>query len=466
MKGGRTVIARRSAISAFFAIVLTMPTVLAVRASDEPAPTDLSAILNTIREKTHAPGIAAAVTRNGHLIAIGSSGVRDLGSMEPVAISDRSMIGSCGKSLTRLLLGRLVEKGKIRWDSTLAELLPDVNMRDEYKSVTIGDIIGHRGGLQPYTRVSPRDTPILFEQNGSAREQRAAFIAHLLSEPPAAAPKTRFVYSNAGYGLLGHIAERLADKSFEQLMRDEVFRPLGMSSAIVGLPGGVTSVLGWGGHERSPQGFQPVERVRPGLPGIAPAGLMSCSIEDFAKLGAALVDVESGKPTDFLGRTAIERLPELRPGSRGGEGEIFFGGDGQYTAAFALWPSKGLAIVVQTNGGDSDDVCEAIVEAVRNAVAPEIPAQKGQPSASGGRPRYGFAIVAEGDDDNWLVGPVVAGSPAETGGLKQGDRILAINGTPLAKLALEDRKAALQQPTVILQIERDGKPVDLTLRLP
>jgi len=460
------VIARHRAISAFLGIVSTMPGVLAVRTSDEPAPTDLSTILNTVREKTHAPGIAAAAIRDGRLMAIGSSGVRDLHSKEPAARGDRSMIGSCGKSLTHLLIGRLVDKGKTGWDSTLAELLPDVRMRDEYKSVTVGDIISHRGGLQPYTRVSPRDTPILFEQNGSTREQRAAFIAHLLSEPPAAAPKTRFVYSNAGYGLLGHIAERLADKSFEQLMRDEVFRPLGMSSAIVGLPGDTASVPGWGGHERTPQGFQPVERVRPGLPGIAPAGLMSCSIEDFAKLGAALVDVETGKPTDFLGKTAIERLPELRPGSRGGEGEIFLGGDGQYTAAFALWPSKGLAIVVQTNGGDSDDVCEAIVDAVRNAVAPEIPAQKGQPPAPGGRPRYGFAIIVEGDDDNWLVGPVVAGSPAETGGLKQGDRILAINGTPLANLALEDRKAALQQPTVILQIERDGKPVDLTLRLP
>ena len=170
-----------------------------LKATDEPTTTDLSALLSKVREQFHAPGVAAAVTRGGQLLAIGVSGVRGLDLQEPVAKSDRSMIGSCGKSATRLLIGRLVEKGKLRWDSTLAELIPDVKMREEYGSVTVGDIIGHRAGLPAYTRITPKDTPILFEQNGSPREQRAAFVAHLLSEPPTAPPKTRFVYSNAGY---------------------------------------------------------------------------------------------------------------------------------------------------------------------------------------------------------------------------------------------------------------------------
>lgn len=340
-------------------------------ASDPADPKDLTETLNPLRDRFHAPAIAAAAIRNGTIVALGSVGVRDLTSNEPVTIGDRSLIGSCGKAATRLLIGRLVDQGKLRWESTLAELLSGVTIRDDYHSVTLGDLIGHRGGIQPYTMISPKKTPVLFESANSPRDARAAFVAHLLSEAPAAPPRTRFLYSNAGYGLLGHIAERVADKSYEQLIRDEVFRPLGMSSAFVGMPRSDADGAGWGGHEKSSKGFEPIAKERSGLPAIAPAGLMSCNISDFARLGAALVEVEAGKTSAFLGEASIGKLPELRPGAKGMEGEIFFGGDGYFTAAFALWKSEGLAIVVQTNAGDSDDVCEATIKAVRAVVTPK-----------------------------------------------------------------------------------------------
>ena len=38
---------------------------------------------------------------------------------------------------------------------------------------------------------------------------------------------------------------------------------------------------------------------------------------------------------------------------------------GTYTAAFAVWPSKGFGVVVCTNGGDGDEACASAVDAVR-----------------------------------------------------------------------------------------------------
>lgn len=431
---------------------------------DEQKPADLGPALEAVRQKFDAPAVAAAVVRDGQIIAAGVSGERSNSSHEPAALGDRSMIGSCGKSATRLLIGRLVDQGKLKWDSTLGDLLPDVKMRDEYKTVTLGNIIGHKGGLQAYEQIGPKITPILFNQTGSPREQRAAFVAHLLMEKPSATPGKKFVYSNAGYGLLGHIAERVADKPYEQLMRDEVFKPLGMTTATIGMPGG-TSVPGWVGHSREGKKFEPISHERPGIPAIAPAGLMSMSVEDFGRLAAALVNVEAKKPTSFLGAAAVEQLPELRPGSAG-EGELFFGGDGFFTAAFALWPSKGIGIVVQSNAGDSDGLCEALVQAVRDKAAPETRSGDAASGSGEKRRRYGLELMAEADDDSLSVKAVEPGSAAAAGGLQAGDRILAINETPLDKLDEGSRMAAFKASPLKLRVQRGDKTLELTLKLP
>lgn len=432
--------------------------------ADHASPIDLAPVIEPVRAKYNAPAVSAAVVRAGKIAAVGATGVRSLKTNETVAVGDRSLIGSCGKSATRLLIGRLVDKGKLRWDSTLGELLPDVSMLDDYKSVTVGDIIAHRGGLQPYTMINPTKTPAVFAPAASPREGRAGFIQHLLSEKPAAAPKSKFVYSNAGYGLLGHIAERLSDKPYEQLMRDEVFRPLDMKSAMIGGPGEASNIAGWAGHLRQKEVFEPAP-VRTALPAIAPAGMMSMSIEDFAKLAAALIEVEARRPNDFLGAKAIDKLPELRPGSAG-EGEIFFGGDGHYTAAFALWPSKGLGIVVESNAGDSDDLCRALIKAVREHSASELASVGGPQPADVDRPRYGIQLEAEEGGSSLFVAGVESGSVAQKGGLKEGDKITAINGTPFEKLSLDDQMAQFRKSPLTLKIDRDGNEMTIQLKLP
>lgn len=438
--------------------------VSAATAKDVP-PIDLTPVIEPVRERFRAPAVAAAATQHGRLIATGAVGVRDLDARQPVALTDRSLIGSCGKSLTRLLIGRLVDKGLIRWDTTLAESLPDVPMREEYRAVIIADVIAHRGGLRPYTRISPRDTPILFQQGGTANERRAAFMTHLLNEPPAVPPRTRYHYSNAGYGLLGHIAERHAGVPFEELIRDEVFQPLAMNSAIVGAPRSAPAVTGWSGHVPTPEGFRPVPQERPGLPAIAPAGNMSCSIEDFARMASELVRIESGTSNNFLSASTASKLTELRP-NEGGEGEIFYGGDGHFTAAFAIWPSSGLAVVVQTNAGDSDELCEALLYAVRTAVALES-GHIQSPEEQARRGKYGFRIdIRAGDEETWTVRDVVPDSPAAAAGLARGDRILAINARPLNTIPVDERMAVLQHSPVKLTIDRAGKSMEVTMAVP
>src|SRR5262245_52238688 len=78
-------------------------------------PRDLSQSLGALRDKYHVPALAAAAMRDGQLVALGVSGVRQAGASDPVQVNDLWHIGSCTKSMTATLAGILVDEGKAKW---------------------------------------------------------------------------------------------------------------------------------------------------------------------------------------------------------------------------------------------------------------------------------------------------------------------------------------------------------------
>lgn len=427
---------------------------------------DVGSALNSVREELKIPGMAAIAIRDGKEIAAGASGVREAGKPGAASIDDVSMIGSCGKSATRLLIARLVDQKKLKFESTLGDLLPGVAMRNEYSKVTIEQLLSHRGSIPPYTEIRPGKNEIVMQLHGPPREQRAGLIAHVLkNDEPVGKPGERFVYSNAGYALLGHIAETLLDTTFEDLIREQVFGPLGMKSARVGVPSSEPKAAHLVGHRRTPRGFEAVSGDRGGIIPLSPAGMMSCSARDFAKLATALADCEGENKSKFLSAETAKTLKAIRPGGQS-EGVVFLGGEGSYTAGFATWPSKHLAIVVVTNAGDCDAGPERGIEALRAEFAPDAPATPSLAAARSDpdRPRYGFSVQAE--DDDWSIADVVDGSPAAKAGLKAGDRILSIGGKAPREIGEGQLGELLRATPLELMVERDGKKLTLRMERP
>ena len=79
---------------------------------------DLDAYLETVRTSHALPALAAAVVKDGEVIASGAVGVRALGTDVPVTIDDRFHLGSDTKAMTATLAGMMVDEGRLRWDST------------------------------------------------------------------------------------------------------------------------------------------------------------------------------------------------------------------------------------------------------------------------------------------------------------------------------------------------------------
>ncbi len=250
-------------------------------------PRDISSALEPLRAKNSLPAVGAAVVEDGHIIAIGATGRRRVDRETRVTAEDVWHIGSCTKSMTAVLVGALVDEGKLRWDMSVADALPGIAVHEAWRAVTIEHLLTQRSGIPGMTRV---DWMELERDSGTAREQRVAFAKTLLAKPPAQPPGKVFAYSNSGYAILGAIIEQAVNQSYEALLAARIFQPLALASAGFGAPATKGQVDQPWGHFRSGENLVAASPVAENgfPPAFAPAACVHLSLPDFARYAAWL----------------------------------------------------------------------------------------------------------------------------------------------------------------------------------
>jgi len=110
---------------------------------------DLNQSLEAIRKKYDLPALAVVATKDGQICNRAAVGIRKWGDPTPVTTNDVFHIGSCTKSMTATLTAMLIDDGKLRWDTTIAEVFPELKgqMDRRYESVTVEKLLRHRGGV-------------------------------------------------------------------------------------------------------------------------------------------------------------------------------------------------------------------------------------------------------------------------------------------------------------------------------
>ena len=338
-----------------------------------PPSRDVSQLLTPIIQSHDVPGMAAAVVRGGDTVAVGFAGVRTRGKADEVAAGDRFHIGSDTKAMTAMLCGILVDEGKLRWGQTLGETFPEWNrsMHPDYRGVTLGQLLTHRGGAPGDLTCDDLWTR-LWKHKGTPTDARWLLFRGVTSNPPEAKPGERFLYSNAGYSIAGHMAEKVTGESWENLTREKIFRPLGMATAGFGAPGTPQKNDQPRGHK--PDG-SPVE-VGPAADNpvaIGPAGTVHCSVEDWAKFVAA--NLPSAK-TELVKPETLEKLhtpggsdPKYAMGWIIAENQPWAGSPalthaGSNTMWYAVvWlaPEKDFAVLVACNQANPEACNDAVI---------------------------------------------------------------------------------------------------------
>jgi CubicO group peptidase (beta-lactamase class C family) len=360
--------------------VIAVAAALALWATSARAePRDVSPEIERIREKHELPALAAAVIVEGELVAIGASGHRSVDDPTPVTIQDKWHIGSCTKSMTASVAAMLVEEGKLAWNTAIPDVLPEVEMDEAWRLVTLDQLLVHRAG-------APHDPPkdlwaAACLQQGTPSEQRLAFVKGILAHEPEKPPGSRWIYSDAGYSIAGTMMERVTGKAWEDLIRERLFQPLGLKSAGFGPPATVGKLDQPWGHRGDDAPFKPVP-PGPGAdnpPAIGPAATVHCSISDFARYAAWHVAGDRGHGT-LLKPESFQKLhtpPEdqsyamgwvtMRRRWAGGTALMHNGDNTMFYAVMWLGPGANTAFVAAANadGYDATDACD---EAIRHLI--------------------------------------------------------------------------------------------------
>lgn len=325
--------------------------------------------LEAARSKHSVPAIAALVDARG-VVGVAAVGVRAKGHAEPATIDDRWQIGSDTKAFTATLLVRLAERHVLSLDDTLPQLLPALagTMDPAYRRVRLAQLLSHTAGLAPLTDESEMPAFMaVIRDAGDVRGQRAAAARHYLAMPPASKAGA-FAYSNLGYIIAGAIAEARTGKSWEELVREEVFAPLGITHAGFGPPGSPSHVDQPRGHRSLLGWLTPLDPSDPrsdNPAALGPAGTINISLADWARFAREQMEGARGHGK-LLSAAGYRRLQTPVTGNyalgwgakldASGTPVILAhtGSNGYWLADIRIQPADDLIELVAMNAGDSD----------------------------------------------------------------------------------------------------------------
>jgi CubicO group peptidase (beta-lactamase class C family) len=299
------------------------------------------------------PSVALAVIKNGVIVKQGAYGYARLESLLLAAPSTRYRLDSLTKQFTAAAILLLQQQGQLRIDEPVDSYLPDAPAN--WKQITLRDLLTHTAGF-------PRDSPAGYSEVADQARSMRSLLSRLYQMRPLTRPGTHYQYSNAGYGVLGAIVEKVSGQSYAQFLQQYIFAPAAMNDTRVdnGDYSDLRLALGYN-WDPSTQRWQARNQGHSALA----AGSVQSTVLDLAKWEASLekdtiltaeskkqmwspLVLKNGDEYDYGLGWFVQDCQAGRLISHGGSG---WG----YSTAFYRYPDAGYAVIVLTNSQPSRD---------------------------------------------------------------------------------------------------------------
>lgn len=307
------------------------------------------------------PGLAIAV-RKGNLSFSRGYGFYDRDENIPAWIHHEWQAGSVTKQFTAAAVMRLMEMGLLNTTDRVREWVPELDSR--YDAVTIEQLLTHTSGMAEYTdKLESAWLPMTQHE----------VLSLINADSPSFAAGDRFMYSNAGYFVLGMIVERASSKTYAELLQELFFEPLGMTR---------TSYCG--SRTASPHGYfldgdEVIEVPAADSSLTFSAGGICSTANDLVRWTAALANGSAVSPESYARMTTAVDPRRTGPVAYGyglaltaldGRRRIWHNGHVLgFQSHVAYFPNEDLTIVVLVNLSDLDvDHATLVAEEIARAL--------------------------------------------------------------------------------------------------
>ena len=318
---------------------------------------ELTHELEAQRRATHVAGLALAIVHGDDVIYAKGLGMADVEAQKPATPQTLFAIGSTTKAFTSTLLAMLADEERCNWDDPVTRYVPEfrlaVNAVEEDAEVTLRDLLSHRTG---FTRMS-----LLWASGEASREEILRFAS---AAKPWAPFRESFYYNNVQYLAAGEVAAKVGGASWDELVEQRFFEPLGMSSsttrhAVAAADPRMATGYAWNDSDESfeRETFRNIDNV-------GPAGSINSNVLDMTRWLRFLIHKGEFEGKRLVSRRRLRhtqtRQIDVAPKQDYGMGwflgrwkrsrELQHGGniDG-FSAMVAFLPKEQLGLVLLTN---------------------------------------------------------------------------------------------------------------------
>ncbi|MFE7463942.1 serine hydrolase domain-containing protein [Streptomyces sp. NPDC057499] len=320
-----------------------------------------TARLTELAARHRVPGAGLAVLHRGEIVAETAVGLANTEAGIGASTDTLFQIGSISKVWTATVAMALVDEGVLGLDTPVVSVLPELCLANDElaKGLTLRHLLTHTSGIDGD----------LFTDTGRGDDCLEKYVALLGGTAPNHPLGATMSYCNAGFTLLGRVLEVVTGVQWDELMRERLYRPLGLTHTAT-LPEEVLRFRAAIGHLGSPPAQTPMWGL---MRSAGPAGLI-CStpreVLEFARLHLAEGVTADGTRILSEGSVAAMQTPQVELpdpyvlGNAWGlgwfldtwDGQRVYGHDGGtigQNAYLRVLPGSDLAICLLTNGGDT-----------------------------------------------------------------------------------------------------------------
>lgn len=169
------------------------------------------------------------VSKNGKVLCEGANGVFSADSGEPITLDNIFPIASVSKQFCATCILLLRDEGKLSLDDTLDKYYPEFAAAED---ITLKEMLSMRSGIPDYvSNGAAFDSYIDYDFSDKATEKgnHQAVRDWIFDQPLLFEPGTEFSYSDSNFFLLAEIVEKLSGKPYGDVLRERIFKPLGMN---------------------------------------------------------------------------------------------------------------------------------------------------------------------------------------------------------------------------------------------